>query len=84
MTGLAGQEEENKEGFVVGYESGLRPKIKLVEARKLGSRKEQAELIRATTKYPGVAFAMLDSKDYKKLIWDLVRPVTAKPFTEEA
>lgn len=28
--------------------------------------------------------AMLDGKNYQKLIWDLVRPATSKPFTEEA
>lgn len=52
------------------------------KARSLGTRKEQAELIRKT-RHPGVAFAMLDGKNYPKLIWDLVRPATAKPFAQE-
>lgn len=51
-------------------------------ARELDTRKEQAALIRKTT-HPGVAFAMLDGKGFSKLIWDLVRPVTAKPFMED-
>lgn len=147
LTRLVDIHDENKEGFVVKYKSGLRLKIKFSEyvrlhklvtgvtskviwehlksekgveemlsrvpdefygwvkrtkddlekdfgniekdavsvvekARRLKTRKEQAELIRKTM-YPGVAFALLDRKNYQKLIWDLVRPKIAKPFTED-
>lgn len=149
LADLTKREGENKEGFVIRYESGLRLKIKFSEyvrlhklvtgvtskviwerlksgegveemlsrvpdefygwvkqtkdklekefdevekrvefivgeARKLETRKDQAGLIRGSNKYSGVAFAMLDGKNYQKIIWDIVRPVTAKPFMEEA
>jgi len=36
------------------------------------SRKEQASFI-SKSKYPGVAFAMLDDKPYADMIWRLLR-----------
>lgn len=87
LADLTKREGENKEGFVIRYESGLRLKIKFseyVRLHKLDTRKDQAGLIRGSNKYSGVAFAMLDGKNYQKIIWDIVRPVTAKPFIEEA
>ena len=148
LAGLVDGPDENKEGFVIRFETGLRLKIKFSEyvrlhrlvtgvtskviwehlkfglgveeildrvpdefyswvkmtknelstgygeieaetrriiedARTLGSRKEQAELIRSRSKNPGIAFAMLDRKDYGRLIWDLIRPVATKPLVEE-
>jgi RNA ligase len=38
------------------------------------TRKEKAKTIIENTKYQGVAFSMLDKKDYKLVIWRLIRP----------
>lgn len=38
------------------------------------TRKEKAITITSNTKYQGVAFSILDNKDYKIVIWRLIRP----------
>lgn len=43
------------------------------KAKDLPTRKEQAEII-TQSPYPGIAFSMLDGKDYKQGIWRMVRP----------
>lgn len=43
------------------------------EAKKFSTRKEQAEII-TKSQYAGVVFSMLDGKNYKDVIWKLVRP----------
>lgn len=51
------------------------------EIRAQTSRKDQAMFI--TKGFPelsGIAFAMLDEKDYKKIIWKMLRPVGSKTF----
>lgn len=50
------------------------------EAEELPTRKEQAEVITKGTKYPGVAFAMLDKKDWEAIAWKMVRPKGGKTF----
>lgn len=137
-------EEENKEGFVIHFESGLRLKAKyseyvrlhrlvtrvtprviwdllknnqsidelldrvpdeffswvrrtcedltsqyrtieqqcrdvLNEVKDLPTRKEQAMII-MKSKHPGVAFAMLDEKNYPDAIWKLLYPQATRPF----
>lgn len=42
-------------------------------AKQAETRKDQADII-TKTKYPGVAFSMLDKKDYQSIIWKMVRP----------
>lgn len=46
-------------------------------------RKERALYITKNTKYPGICFAMIDGKDYKKLIWRIVRPKGERPFKQD-
>jgi len=48
-------------------------------ARRLSTRKEQAEVVKECP-YPGVAFAMLDGKDYKQNIWRMIRPKGSVTF----
>ena len=45
----------------------------------LGDRKETAMYFQ-TQKYPGILFAMLDSKSIEPLIWKLVKPEYSKPY----
>lgn len=52
------------------------------EARKLSTRKEQAQLITAS-RYPSVVFSMLDGKDYKPIIWKMVRPHGSNTFRKD-
>jgi len=56
---------------------------KMADERYIGGayehRRDQAELIRVT-KYPGVAFAMLDGKNYSDSIFKLIRPVGKSLF----
>lgn len=44
-----------------------------MKAKNLPTRKEQAEVI-TKSQYAGVVFSMLDGKNYKDIIWKLVRP----------
>lgn len=53
-----------------------------MEARKLETRKEQAEII-TRCPFPGVAFSMLDGKDYKEAIWRIVRPKGLQTFKRD-
>jgi len=46
----------------------------------LPTRKEQAALI-MKEQYGGIAFAMLDKKNYQDMIWKLLYPEGARPFT---
>lgn len=51
------------------------------EALKLDTRKEQALLIQKQHKnVQGVAFALLDGKDYEPIIWKLIKPKHEPPF----
>jgi hypothetical protein len=47
--------------------------------RHLPTRKEQATIIKGT-EYPGIAFSMLDGKDYSDAIWRLIRPQGQQVF----
>ena len=50
-----------------------------MEQQEGGDRREFA--LRATkTKYPAILFAMLDGKDYSRMIWKMIEPEYAKPF----
>lgn len=51
--------------------------------RDMETRKDQALFLKANTPYSSIVFTMLDNKDYKTLIWKLIRPVAEKPFKEE-
>ena len=54
----------------------------IILAKEKITRKEQAEYI-VKTKYPSILFAMLDNKDYKKLIWKLIKPSSSKTFKQD-
>ena len=43
------------------------------------TRKECAEYYK-TKKYSSILFAMMDGKDYSKIIWKIIRPEFSKPF----
>lgn len=45
----------------------------------LGDRKQNA-LFYQTYKYPSILFHMLDGKDYKEIIWKLVKPKVSQTF----
>jgi T4 RnlA family RNA ligase len=47
--------------------------------KDLGDRKETA-LYFQTQKYPGVLFLMLDKRDYRQVIWKLIKPDYQRPF----
>jgi T4 RnlA family RNA ligase len=49
--------------------------------RDLGDRRETA-LYFQTQKYPGVLFLMLDGRDYRQVIWKLIKPGYERPFRE--
>ena len=49
------------------------------QVQDLPTRKEQAAVI-VKTRYPGVAFAMLDQKNYQETIWKLLHPEATRPF----
>ena len=53
-----------------------------IDVENFETRKEQAFLV-SKTKYPGITFAMLDGKDYKQLIWRLIRPVGSVTFRKD-
>lgn len=44
------------------------------------TRKEQAEYIKANCEHPGVAFLMLDGRDYDDAVWKLLKPQQAAMF----
>lgn len=50
--------------------------------RGMQSRKEQAEAIKRE-KNPSIVFAMLDGKDYSKIIWRMVRPHGSSTFRKD-
>lgn len=56
----------------------------MVEQRYVNvtERREQAEIIKASP-YPGVAFAMLDRKNWQAIIWKLIRPEASRPFRQD-
>lgn len=41
---------------------------------KIDSRKDQAIFLKDNCKYVGIAFSMLDNKNYKDAIWRIIRP----------
>ncbi len=51
----------------------------VLKVRDIPSRKEQAIII-SKSKCPSGAFALLDGKDYGKMIWQLIRPEATKPY----
>lgn len=53
------------------------------EVRLFETRKEQAEYITKNAAHPGVVFAMLDDKEWQKVVWRLVRPRGAQPFKRD-
>lgn len=54
-----------------------------MEAKKLPTRKDQAIYITKNAPQTGVVFAMLDDKNYKPMIWKLVRPRGATTFRKD-
>lgn len=69
------------EGEFEGIEKYSKQVLKY--AKKYKTRKEQAEYIMKETKAPSVVFAMLNKKDYKQIIWKMLRPKADKPFKED-
>jgi RNA ligase len=70
----------------------LQAKFRLIEsnARKAfdwaidqHTRKEQAAIIKRWTPYTGVAFSMLDGKDYSQEIWRMIRPHGSSTFRSD-
>lgn len=49
-------------------------------AKMFNNRKDQAIAITKFPKHSSIVFAMLDGKDYKKIIWKMLRPVGSKTF----
>lgn len=47
--------------------------------KMFNTRKECAEYYK-TKKYSSILFAMMDGKDYSKIIWKIIRPEFSKPF----
>jgi hypothetical protein len=47
-----------------------------------GERKELAMYFQ-TQKYPGVLFLMLDKRDYRQVIWKLIKPDYQRPFRSD-
>lgn len=56
--------------------------IAALAAKDKGDRKAQAEFI-TKTRYPGIAFQILDNKDYKTAIWRMVRPKGLSTFRKD-
>lgn len=52
------------------------------EMKKLDDRKAIAENVKNHT-YPGIVFAMIDGKDWQKMVWKLVKPTKFKQFKTE-
>jgi hypothetical protein len=52
------------------------------EAKKLETRKDQAIFIQ-NKPYSGVAFSMLDGKEYNSVIWKMIRPKGALSFRKD-
>lgn len=64
--------------FCIEEESGLAHLM----CKNKENRKEQAEFINKT-RYPSVVFSMLDGKDYKSIIWKMLRPKGQKTFRKD-
>jgi T4 RnlA family RNA ligase len=47
--------------------------------KDLGDRRQTAMYFQ-TQKYPGVLFLMLDGRDYRQVIWKLIKPSYERPF----
>lgn len=76
--------KSTKEGLVEQFEETERiAKIFLEDALKLDTRKKQARLLTKHCPYPGLVFAMLDSKEHKGIIWKMIKPKADKPWKEE-
>lgn len=67
------------------YQGIYDSELKVAEgAREVASdRKGQAGYIMANSKHPGVAFSILDGKDYKQAIWRMVRPRGQSSFKKD-
>jgi len=51
---------------------------------KLPEKTRKDWAIRITkTRFPSILFAMLDGKDYKKIIWRILRPTGLKTFKDD-
>ena len=48
-----------------------------------GDRKESAAFIKEYSSFPGIVFAMLDGKDYRPLIWNIVKPKGQTVFKKD-
>lgn len=53
-----------------------------MQVKDLATRKEQAEIV-TKSELSGVVFSMLDGKDYKSLIWKMVRPRGIATFRKD-
>lgn len=57
-------------------------KITFDSVKSLPTRKEQAEIVKAS-QYPNIVFTMLDGRDYSEAIWRLLYPEHEKPFKQD-
>lgn len=57
--------------------------IDLEKIKTLPSRKDQALWLQQNSKYLSVIFAMTDGKNYREIIWKMVRPRADRPFRED-
>lgn len=74
--------------WVKNVESSLRSEFARIENIARGQMKEfatrrQTAMYFKTCRYPSVMFAMLDGKDYRELIWKMVKPNGAAVFRSE-
>lgn len=53
-----------------------------MSVRGIEGRKEQAAII-TKSKYPSIAFAMLDGKPHKQIIWKMIRPHGSSTFRKD-
>jgi T4 RnlA family RNA ligase len=51
--------------------------------KDLGDRRQTAMYFQ-TQKYPGVLFLMLDGRDYRQVIWKLIKPGYERPFRSDS
>ncbi|MFH6994413.1 RNA ligase [Flavobacterium sp. FlaQc-48] len=63
------------EGKFSAIEAQCKKDFKIMESRK------ETALYFLTFKYSGVLFAMLNGKDYREIIWKIIRPEFEKPFS---
>jgi T4 RnlA family RNA ligase len=67
----------------------LETKYRAIEAEcqsafKVFDTRKESALYFQTQKYPGVLFLMLDGRDYRQVIWKLIKPDYQRPFRSDS